>query len=205
MYRTHTQNCMGRHQSPISIHSRRAIPSAMPALEFIYYHNPLPSPLTIQNTGHSVTLLTPKPANTTRQPFIFGGKLRDEYEYLSLHFHWGDKNSRGAEHVLNDIRHPLEMHIIHINRKYRSIEEALEHKDGLAVLGEYRDERMEKVFKMHLKDLGRVEMEKWKCDKSCCLSKILFRLVRNNFSSTLSENVHHYLKFSIHLLLWYTL
>lgn len=137
---------MGRHQSPISIHSRRAIPSAMPALEFIYYHNPLPAPLTIHNNGHSVTLLTPKPENATTTaaaaasaqiPFIFGAKLPNEYEYYGLHYHWGDKNSRGAEHVLNDIRHPLEMHIIHINRKYRSIEEALENKDGLAVLGEY--------------------------------------------------------------------
>jgi carbonic anhydrase len=132
---------MGRHQSPISIHSRRAIPSAMAALEFIYYHNPLPAPLTIHNNGHSVSLQTPKLENSSilsqQQPYIFGAKLRGEYEYLSLHFHWGDKNSRGAEHVLNDLRHPLEMHIIHINRKYRSIEEALENKDGLAVLGEF--------------------------------------------------------------------
>lgn len=130
---------MGRHQSPISIHSRRAIPSGMAALEFIYYHNPLPAPLTIHNNGHSVSLQTPKLENSSapsQQPYIFGAKLRGEYEYLSLHFHWGDKNSRGAEHVLNDLRHPLEMHIIHINRKYRSIEEALENKDGLAVLGE---------------------------------------------------------------------
>lgn len=113
----------------------------MAALEFIYYHNLLPAPLTIHNNGHSVSLQTPKPENSSsfaaaaHQPYIFGAKLRGEYEYLSLHFHWGDKNSRGAEHVLNDLRHPLEMHIIHINRKYRSIEEALENKDGLAVLG----------------------------------------------------------------------
>lgn len=93
-------------------------------------------PLTIHNNGYSVSLRTPKFENST-QPFIFGGKLRNEYEYLSLHFHWGDKNSRGSEHVLNDIRHPLELHIIHINRKYGTLEEALEHKDGLAVLGEY--------------------------------------------------------------------
>lgn len=40
------------------------------------------------------------------------------------------------EHVLNDIRYPLEMHMIHRNRKYESIDEALAHKDGLTVLGE---------------------------------------------------------------------
>jgi carbonic anhydrase len=112
----------------------------MPAIEFIYYHNPLPGPLTIHNNGNSVSLQTPKTENSTQHhyhPYIFGGKLRNEYEYLSLHFHWGDKNSRGAEHVLNDIRYPLELHMIHINRKYQTIEEALEHRDGLAVLGEH--------------------------------------------------------------------
>ncbi|XP_070509349.1 carbonic anhydrase 2 [Chironomus tepperi] len=137
MWKRKHKNCNGRHQSPVSIHSRRAIPSAMPALEFIYYHNPLPGPLTIRNNGHSVSLQTPKTENSTRHhyhPYIFGGKLRNEYEYVSLHFHWGDKNSRGAEHVLNDIRYPLELHMIHINRKYQTIEEALEHRDGLAVL-----------------------------------------------------------------------
>jgi carbonic anhydrase len=110
----------------------------MPALEFIYYHNPLPTPLTIHNNGNSVALLAPKfqPNTFSQRPYIFGAKLQNEYDYLSLHFHWGDKNSRGAEHVLNDIRYPLELHIIHINRKYQSLEEALEHKDGLAVLGE---------------------------------------------------------------------
>jgi carbonic anhydrase len=37
---------------------------------------------------------------------------------------------------LNDIRYPLELHMIHVNRKYKSISEALDHRDGLTVLGE---------------------------------------------------------------------
>lgn len=68
----------------------------MPAIEFVYYHNLLPAPLQIYNTGHSVSLITPKPENFTQFPFIFGGKLRAEYEYVGLHFHWGDKNNRGS-------------------------------------------------------------------------------------------------------------
>lgn len=68
-------------------------------------------------------------------PYIFGGKLKDEYELEGLHFHWGDKNNRGSEHVLNDIRYPMEMHIIHRNRKYDTVPEALKHEDGLCVLG----------------------------------------------------------------------
>lgn len=128
------ENCRGQHQSPISINSRRSIPSHIPAIEFIYYHNLLPGPLKIHNDGHSVSLLISKPENFTKFPYIFGGKLKYEYELVGLHFHWGDKNNRGAEHVLNDIRYPLEMHIIHINRKYSTVQEALTHKDGLTVL-----------------------------------------------------------------------
>lgn len=67
-------------------------------------------------------------------PYIFGGKLKNEYEFEGLHFHWGDKNNRGSEHVLNDIRFPMEMHIIHRNKKYANVSEALEHPDGLTVL-----------------------------------------------------------------------
>lgn len=68
-------------------------------------------------------------------PYIFGGKLTDEYEVEGLHFHWGDKNNRGSEHVLNDIRYPMEMHIIHRNKKYKSIPEAIQYDDGICVLG----------------------------------------------------------------------
>lgn len=90
------QHCSGPHQSPIAIHSRRSIPSNIPAIEFIYYHNLLPATLSIHNNGHSVSLITPKPENFTQFPFIFGGKLRAEFEFVGLHFHWGDKNNRGS-------------------------------------------------------------------------------------------------------------
>lgn len=68
-------------------------------------------------------------------PYIFGGRLHNEYEVEGLHFHWGDKNSRGSEHVVNDIRYPMEMHIIHRNMKYKTVAEALGYEDGLCVLG----------------------------------------------------------------------
>jgi carbonic anhydrase len=90
------KHCSGPDQSPISIHTRRSIPSNFPALEFIFYHNLLPSPLKIHNNGHSVSLIVHKPHNFTQFPYIFGGKLKGDYEFVGLHFHWGDKNNRGA-------------------------------------------------------------------------------------------------------------
>jgi len=38
-------------------------------------------------------------------PYIFGGMLQNQtFEMEEVHFHWGLKNNRGAEHVLNGIR-----------------------------------------------------------------------------------------------------
>ncbi|XP_053680127.1 carbonic anhydrase 2 [Anopheles nili] len=130
------QSCAGKHQSPIAISSHRADSIYMPAIELVGYNNLLPGPITVHNNGHSVSLAIPKTDPTKgKHPYIFGGKLQNEYELEGLHFHWGDKNSRGAEHVLNDVRYPLEMHIIHRNRKYKSVAEALGYSDGLTVLG----------------------------------------------------------------------
>lgn len=67
-------------------------------------------------------------------PYIFGGRLTNEYVLEGLHFHWGNRNNLGSEHIFNDIQYPLEMHIIHRNRKYSNVSEALKHGDGLTVL-----------------------------------------------------------------------
>lgn len=53
----------------------------------------------IHNNGHSVSLIVPKPENYSF-PYIFGGKMQDEFEFFGLHFHWGDKNNRGAVNLL---------------------------------------------------------------------------------------------------------
>lgn len=75
------------------------------------------------------------PSLGQRLPYIFGGRSKDEYELQGLHFHWGDKNNRGSEHQIDDMRYAMEMHIIHRNRKYTTMSEALDHADGLCVLG----------------------------------------------------------------------
>ncbi|XP_037949018.1 carbonic anhydrase 7-like isoform X2 [Teleopsis dalmanni] len=112
----------------------------MPAIDMIGYHNLLPHPLKILNNGHTVSITIPK-LNATElkngefMPYVRGGKLPGEFEVEGIHFHWGDKNNRGAEHVVNDIRYTMEMHIVHRNKKYATLAEALDYADGAAVLG----------------------------------------------------------------------
>lgn len=97
------QHCSGPNQSPIAIHSRRSIPMNIPAIEFVFYHNLLPGSIKLHNNGNSLSLITPKPENFTQFPFVFGGKLRAEYEFVGLHFHWGDKNNRGSVRFISAI------------------------------------------------------------------------------------------------------
>lgn len=130
--------CGGKLQSPVSISSStsKSIPIPLPALETIGYHDFLPTPLYLKNSGHSV-LINVHDHPRRKLPYIFGGSLDPDYEYEMdhLHFHWGAKNNRGSEHVLNGIRYPMEMHIVHRNKVYTNLSSALEHENGLAVLG----------------------------------------------------------------------
>ncbi|XP_018328024.1 carbonic anhydrase 15-like [Agrilus planipennis] len=132
------RSCGGDLQSPIKIDSLKAIPIRMPALEMIRYHDLLPGPLLLHNNGHSVSLsIAHSPPNQPDVgfiPYVFGARLTNEYELEGLHFHWGDKNNLGSEHTFNDVRFPMEMHMVHRNRRYPTVEEAMNHTDGLAVL-----------------------------------------------------------------------
>lgn len=70
-----------------------------------------------------------------QKPFITGGLLKGQYVAEGVHFHWGSPNTRGAEHLINNKRYDIEMHIVHRNIRYNDVSEALNHPDGIAVLG----------------------------------------------------------------------
>lgn len=69
-----------------------------------------------------------------KMPTISGGLFNSEYELDSFHFHWGHNNSIGSEHVINHNRYPIEMHIVHRNKQYATLDEAGRHPDGIVVL-----------------------------------------------------------------------
>nr|AWI63383.1 carbonic anhydrase 2 [Sogatella furcifera] len=125
-------SCGGKHQSPIHIDSKIVIPEPIPALEMVGFHNMFLHPLNLSNNGHSVQLRLPPTDGGSIK--IFGALLDSHYRMELLHFHWGDTNCRGSEHVINHVRFPLEMHIVFYKQHFTSIQEASKHKSGLAVL-----------------------------------------------------------------------
>ncbi|BES95455.1 anhydrase [Nesidiocoris tenuis] len=130
-------SCIGQHQSPIRIYSSSALPVAIPALEMVGFHNLIPHPIWMTNNGHSVEIKSGKKGYAK----VFGALLKGEYEVEGVHFHWGKSNDRGSEHVINDIRFTMEMHIVTRNSQYSELKEAMNHTDGLAVLAFFFDVR----------------------------------------------------------------
>ena len=66
---------------------------------------------------------------------LSGGPLHGQYVFNQFHMHWGSGDGWGSEHTLDGRAFPAELHIVHLNRNYGSAQQALEHKDGLAVVG----------------------------------------------------------------------
>ncbi|KAF5908225.1 carbonic anhydrase 4-like, partial [Clarias magur] len=66
---------------------------------------------------------------------ISGAGLGGNYKAVEVHFHWGKNGGPGSEHTIDGEQYPMEMHIVHIKDNYRSVLEAAEDPNGLAVLG----------------------------------------------------------------------
>lgn len=85
---------------------------------------------TIMHTGHSVQI------NFESGSTIKGAHLMKHYTLAQFHLHWGSEMGHGSEHTLDGKATEAEIHFVHWNSsKYETIEEALKHDDGLAVLG----------------------------------------------------------------------
>ncbi|KAM8706787.1 hypothetical protein ACLKA7_010965 [Drosophila subpalustris] len=122
----------GKQQSPIDFDDHTIITKYLPRIRFQQYGTMMKS-LTVVNNGLTVSIDLPVIAPISK---ISGGLMRDEFQPMSIHFHWGSPNSMGSEHAFNHERYDVEMHIVHKNLRYfdKNVGEASGFKNGLAVL-----------------------------------------------------------------------
>ncbi|XP_017082561.1 carbonic anhydrase 15 [Drosophila eugracilis] len=125
--------CGGSDQSPIAISRRKVISLNLPPLVFGLYDELFDDLVTMTNNGHTVEFKVPSTIYGVR-PYVTGGLLQDCYDVEAVHFHWGSPQSKGSEHILNGRRYDLEMHIVHRNTKYLTLDEAQNYSDGITVL-----------------------------------------------------------------------
>ncbi|KAL3244268.1 hypothetical protein MRX96_018892 [Rhipicephalus microplus] len=121
--------CGGYYQSPINIVTRRTTYDNLDVVYYDGYLDPLQS-ISIVNNGHTVKVSSSKASNVG----ISGEGLNGWYRFDQLHFHWGSNSSLGSEHRIDGYTYPMEMHLVHMNTKYSTGEEALKHWDGVAVV-----------------------------------------------------------------------
>ncbi|KNC80514.1 hypothetical protein SARC_07120 [Sphaeroforma arctica JP610] len=129
---------IGARQSPIDIVTADAVYNEV-ARDFVYTNPSLVFGM-ITNNGHTIqyTLNDASAANTYAE-----GVLSDSdstFSLKQLHFHWGITVSNGSEHLMDGKSYPLEVHLVHLNTKYASIDEGAANADGLAVIGLFFEE-----------------------------------------------------------------
>ena len=125
------QTSSGQRQSPVDIVSSSAVKDADLSSKPLQISDKK-STLSLANNGYTVN-------GTTADDYaISGGPLKNPYNILGFHFHWEnrDDSTGGSEHTLNGKWFQAELHIVHMNKQtYATFEEALNHGDGLSVLG----------------------------------------------------------------------
>ncbi|XP_042297968.1 carbonic anhydrase 15-like isoform X2 [Sceloporus undulatus] len=126
--------CGGENQSPINIDRRKAQRNKeLDELLFEGYDQAPPGRWRLSNDGHTV-IMNLDGASAAEQINVTKGGLHDTYRALQFHFHWGDVNRNGSEHTFDGIQYPMELHLVHMNAKYKTLSEAKGHPNGLAVL-----------------------------------------------------------------------
>ncbi|KAH3754256.1 carbonic anhydrase-like [Dreissena polymorpha] len=125
-------HCGGIRQSPIDLQTRDVVvdQAYLSPIIFSGYDRAPKLFYTLENNGHTVQC-----GLNDKTMEISGGGLRDTYVAEQFHFHWGATDERGSEHSLNGKHFPMEMHIVHYNKRYENFSISVDKSDGLAVLG----------------------------------------------------------------------
>lgn len=143
----------GKSQSPVDIIGLGLKEEKIPPLVFDEYDVPFD------------TLINPNDFHVALQypadkafPVLRGGSLPGEYIFSGLHFHWGPEGHKGSEHRLEGVQFDGELHMVHYNSIYDTIEEALRHSDGVAVTATWLQEANETTVS---KDISRSFGYQW--------------------------------------------
>lgn len=127
------RSCGGKFQSPIDLsnfHIRRD--SKLSEFVFTNFDSARGVNWLLENNGKTV-MVTLKSGDLR----VHGGGVLDAYGVWQFHFHWGSNDDWGSEHTIDSRRFPMEMHLVTYNLEYGSVANAMNHSDGLLVLGTF--------------------------------------------------------------------
>uniref|UniRef100_A0A8C0HC81 Carbonic anhydrase n=1 Tax=Chelonoidis abingdonii TaxID=106734 RepID=A0A8C0HC81_CHEAB len=129
------KGCGGDNQSPINIDRRKVQRDRnLGDVLFEGYDQAPPGKWRLMNNGHTV-MMRLEGVSASEHINITIGVLLEKYRALQFHFHWGNLEGNGSEHTIDGHQFPMELHLVHMNTKYKTVNEAKGHPNGLAVLG----------------------------------------------------------------------
>ncbi|XP_041349955.1 carbonic anhydrase-like [Gigantopelta aegis] len=146
--------CGGQQQSPIEVKTDQVVPEAKLAdFNLNQLSNTKNVSMVLANVGgHTVEV-----AVSGSPIYVTGGGLEGRYRLEQFHFHWGLKDERGSEHVIDGRHFPMEIHIVLYNDKYANFSSAVHKEKGLAVFAFFYKigEENNNMFKMltHFPDI----------------------------------------------------
>ncbi|KAF5296173.1 hypothetical protein FQA39_LY12627 [Lamprigera yunnana] len=118
----------GERQSPIHINPND-IKTLTPTQKLKWSYIP-ENTENVSNSGHGWKVQV-----NGKGSELSGGPLKDTYVLEQFHCHWGASDDCGSEHTIEGQTFAGELHLVHWNTRYSSIEEACKHPDGICVLG----------------------------------------------------------------------
>ncbi|XP_062599906.1 carbonic anhydrase 3-like [Saccostrea cucullata] len=124
------KECGGKNQSPIDLHCATCRKKHF-RLRFSNHGEECDGYLI--NNGHAPTFVVRK---CCKKKFITGIPFypRVKYQLAQWHLHFGSKRDWGTEHAINGKRYSAELHMVHFNTKYGTVTNAIDKKDGIAVV-----------------------------------------------------------------------
>ncbi|XP_030829861.1 carbonic anhydrase 2-like [Strongylocentrotus purpuratus] len=124
--------CGDSSQSPINIDTKKTSDIGLAPFNLQSYDTT--KPVTIENNGHALEVVLSNGAGEGQYD-ITGGGLNGTFRAVQFHFHFGSNDMKGSEHTVDGKRYPADMHIVHYDTAYGSVNEAIKKKGGIAVLG----------------------------------------------------------------------
>ncbi|XP_054162196.1 carbonic anhydrase 12-like, partial [Oppia nitens] len=120
--------CGGRKQSPINIETKTLKNKEM---SFKYYNYDNKNYVyNVLNTGYSISTIIQH--SKTKPGIDFESTM---YIFDRFHIHWGNQDDNGSEHSIDNKFSAAEIHLVHYNEKYESMEKAMTKPNGLLVIG----------------------------------------------------------------------
>ncbi|CAF4364577.1 unnamed protein product [Rotaria sp. Silwood2] len=104
--------CARTIQSPINILTACTVYNEFPTFQFSPDTN-VTQNFTVTNNGHTITALQ---IDSTAFPLtLSGGGLNGTFQFVNLHFHWGENYKSGSEHQINGEKYGGEIHFVYLN------------------------------------------------------------------------------------------